>query len=208
MMSWIEEHWPKSTIFLAVYSTILIVVFVLKIDIALFLIWIQLPIYWLHQFEEYVFPGGFIETFNRQVLGSNEKEWPMSKRASFWINIPIIYIAFPLSAIMAGTVDISIGIWTAYFSILNATSHVGMFVKKRKYNPGLFVSAFLNIPVGVFTVWYFYSNDVISVFGHLTGVLVAVTVQGGLMVWGLKFMRARAKVKEKGSGKDRPLPAT
>ena len=110
MMSWIEEHWPKSTIFLAVYSTILIFLFVLETDIALFLIWIQLPVYWLHQFEEYVFPGGFIETFNRQILGSNEKEWPMSKKASFWINIPIIYIAFPLSAIMAGTVDISIGI--------------------------------------------------------------------------------------------------
>jgi hypothetical protein len=205
MMTWIEEHWPKSTIFLAVYSTIFIFLFVLEIDIALFLIWIQLPVYWLHQFEEYVFPGGFIETFNRKVLGSSEKEWPMSKRASLWINIPIIYIAFPLSAILAGTVDISIGIWTAYFSILNAASHVGMFVIKR-YNPGFFVSAFLNIPVGVFTVWYFYSNDVISVFGHLIGVLVAVAVQGGLMVWGLKFMRT--KVKKKGSGKDRPLPAT
>ena len=36
---------------------------------------------------------------------------------------------------------------------------------------------------------------VISVFGHLIGVLVAVAVQGGLMVWGLKFMRT--KVKEK-----------
>lgn len=79
MISWIEEHWPKSTIFLAVYSTILIFLFVLKIDIALFLIWIQLPIYWLHQFEEYVFPGGFMETFNRQILGSSEKDWPLSK---------------------------------------------------------------------------------------------------------------------------------
>jgi len=199
MMSWIEEHWPKSTIFLAVYSTILIFLFVLEKDIALFLIWIQVPIYWLHQFEEYVFPGGFMETFNRQVLGSNEKEWPLSKKASFWINIPIIYIAFPFSAILAGTVDISIGIWTAYFSILNAISHVGMFVKK-KYNPGFFVSVTLNIPLGVFTVWYFYSNDVISVFGHLIGVLVAVAVQGGLMVWGLKFMRT--KVKEKSATKN------
>lgn len=199
MMSWIEEHWPKSTIFLAVYSTILIFLFVLEKDIALFLIWIQLPIYWLHQFEEYVFPGGFIETFNRQVLGSNEKEWPMSKKASFWINIPIIYIAFPLSAILAGTVNISIGIWTAYFSILNAITHVGMFVR-IKYNPGFFVSAFLNIPIGVFTVWYFYSNDVISALGHLLSIFVAVAVQGGLMVWGLKFMRT--KVKEKSATKN------
>ena len=78
MISWIEEHWPKSTIFLAVYSTILIFLFVLEIDFALFLIWIQLPVYWLHQFEEYVFPGGFLETFNKKVLGSNENEWPIA----------------------------------------------------------------------------------------------------------------------------------
>jgi len=199
MMSWIEEHWPKSTIFLAVYSTILIFLFVLEIDFALFLIWIQLPVYWLHQFEEYVFPGGFLETFNKKVLGSNENEWPISKRAALWINIPIIFIAFPLSAILAGTVNISIGIWTAYFSILNAMGHVGVFVKKG-YNPGFFISAFLNIPVGVFTVWYFYSNNVISTFGHLIGILVAVAVQGGLMVWGLKFMRT--KVKEKSAARN------
>jgi hypothetical protein len=195
MMSWLEENWPKSTIFLAVYSTIFIFLFVLEKDVALFLIWIQLPIYWLHQFEEFVFPGGFMETFNRQILGSDEREWPLSRKEVFWINIPIIYIAFPLSAILAGIVDISIGIWTAYFSILNAISHVGVFVRKKKYNPGLFVSVFLNIPFGVFAVWYFYSNDVISVLGHLVGILLAVAVQGGLMVWGLKFMRA--KVKEK-----------
>ena len=151
----------------AVFWHLVVFLFVLEIDFALFLIWIQLPVYWLHQFEEYVFPGGFLETFNKKVLGSNENEWPISKRAALWINIPIIFIAFPLSAILAGTVDISIGIWTAYFSILNAASHAGMFVIKWKYNPGFFISAFLNIPVGVFTVWYFYSNNVISTFGHL-----------------------------------------
>ncbi|MBW1869984.1 MAG: hypothetical protein JRI73_12045 [Deltaproteobacteria bacterium] len=82
----------------------------------------------------------------------------------------------------------------------DSTSHVGMFVIKWKYNPGFFISAFLNIPVGVFTVWYFYSNDVISIFGHLIGILVAVAVQGGLMVWGLKFMRT--KVKEKSAARN------
>ena len=90
MMSWLKENWPKSTIFLAVYSTIFIFLFVLEKDIALFLIWIQLPIYWLHQFEEFVFPGGFMETFNRQILGSDEREWPLSRKEVFWINIPII----------------------------------------------------------------------------------------------------------------------
>ena len=195
MMSWLEENWPKSTIFLAVYSTIFIFLFVLEKDMALFLIWMQIPIYWLHEFEEYVFPGGFMETFNTQALGSDEREWPMSKKEVFWINIPILYIAFPLSAILAGTVNIAIGIWTAYFSILNAASHVGLFVIKKKYNPGLFVSVFLNIPFGVFTVWYFYSNEVISLSGQLIGILAAVAVQGGLMVWGLKFMRAKVKKK-------------
>jgi len=69
-MKWIIKSWPISTPFLAVYLTILLVLFVMKQNFALFLIWIQTPVYFLHQFEEYILPGGFITFFNTKVLGS------------------------------------------------------------------------------------------------------------------------------------------
>ena len=69
-MKWFKENWPKATIFLAVYITLLLVLFVREENYALYLIWLQTPIYFLHQFEEYVFPGGFLKFFNRKMLKS------------------------------------------------------------------------------------------------------------------------------------------
>ncbi len=191
-MKWLYDHWYKSTIFLACYLLIVLLIFVKETNYALFLIWIQTVVYLFHQFEEYVLPGGFVEFFNKNVLGSPKGNFPLDKKASFWINIPIIFIGFPLSAILAGYVDISIGIWTAYFSIVNALSHVGMFFKSR-YNPGLLVSIFLNIPVGIYTIYYFASHQIISFKVQWLGLLIGVLVQVVVMIYGFKVLKPKVK---------------
>jgi hypothetical protein len=191
-MKWLYNNWFKSTIFLAIYMLILLCIFVVDYDFGIFLIWLQTIVYFFHQFEEYVYPGGFVEFFNTKALGSKDKDFPLDKKASFWINIPIIFIGFPLSAILSGFIDISIGIWTAYFSIINALSHVGMFFK-YKYNPGFFVSLFLNIPVGIYTIYYFAMNQIISINAHLIGLIIGLIVQGIVMVYGFKVLKPKIK---------------
>jgi hypothetical protein len=193
-MKWLYDNWFKSTIFLAVYMLIVLLIFVLKTDFALFLIWIQFVVYLIHQFEEYILPGGFVAFFNKKPLGSLKDDFPLDKKASFWINIPIIFIAYPLSAILAGYIDISIGIWTAYFSVINAISHVGMFFKyKFKYNPGLFISLFLNIPIGVYTIYYFAFQDIISLHAQLVGLIIGLLVQAGLMIYGFRIIKPKVR---------------
>ncbi len=191
-MKWLYNNWYKSTIFIAIYLLITLWLFVLKSDYALFLIWLQFVIYLFHQFEEYILPGGFVKFFNNKILDSNKDNYPLDDKASFWINIPIIYIAYPLSAILAGYVDISVGIWTAYFSIINAISHVGMFFKYR-YNPGFFVSLFLNIPVGMYTIYYFNTQNIISIQEQLIGLAIGALTQAALMIYGFKVLKARVK---------------
>ncbi len=191
-MKWLYDNWYKSTIFLAIYLLIVLCIFVMKTDFALFLIWIQMVVYLLHQFEEYILPGGFVEFFNKKPLGSQKGDFPLNKVASFWINIPIIFIAYPLSAILAGYIDISIGIWTAYFSIINALSHVGMFFK-YKYNPGLFVSLFLNIPVGAYTIYYFASQNLVSMNAQLVGLILGLLGQVVVMIYGFKVLKPKVR---------------
>lgn len=191
-MKWLYDNWYKSTIFLAVYMLVVLIIFVLKTDFALFLIWIQMAVYLLHQFEEYILPGGFVNFFNDKILGSEKTDFPLDKKASFWINVPIIFIAYPLSAILAGYIDISIGIWTAYFSIINAMSHVGIFFKNR-YNPGFFVSLFLNIPVGIYTIYYFASQNIISLNEQLVGLTIGLLVQAVVMFYGFKVLKPKIK---------------
>ena len=50
--------------------------------IALTLIWLQCPFYWAHEFEEYVLPGGFLDFFNRNMMGSTRGDKPLTKVGS------------------------------------------------------------------------------------------------------------------------------
>ena len=101
-------------------------------------------------------------------------------------------MAYPLSAILAGQVDISIGIWTAYFSIINAISHVGIYFKHR-YNPGFFVSLFLNIPVGIYTIHYFNAQNLISINEQLIGLAIGLLIQAAVMIYGFKVLKPKVK---------------
>ena len=192
-MEWFTKNWFKSTLFLAVYTTLLLVLFVMRQNFALFLIWVQLPVYFLHQFEEYISPGGFLAFFNTNMLGSKNPELPLDEKSSFWINVPIIFIAFPVSSMLAMLFGFSFGIWCAYFSVINAFSHVGMFFKYR-YNPGFWVSLLVNIPVGLFTIWYFASHQLIPVSAQIIGLLIGLAIQGLIMIYGLKILKPANKV--------------
>jgi hypothetical protein len=187
MLAFVKE-WPKTTLTSAVYMTLLLVLFVLPQNAALFLIWVHTPIYLLHEFEEYIFPGGFLAFFNTKVLGLEDPEIPLDVRRSFWINVPLIFVAYPVSAILATEFGVAWGIWTAYFSVANALSHVIMAFK-FKYNPGLWVSLFVNIPVGAFTIWYFAAHQLISLNAHIIGLLIGLGAQAALMIYGFAILK-------------------
>jgi len=189
---WMQDNWPSAAPFLAVFSLVILLAFRPYLDTAIFLIWLQTPIYLLHQSEEYIFPGGFLKYFNNEVLGSKQDAFPLTKPAAFWINVPVIFVAFPASAILAMHFGVSFGLWAAYFSIINAASHVGMFFKNG-YNPGFVVSAVLNIPVGLFTIGFIMANDLASLQAHVIAVLIASGIQVGLMIYGFLVLKPRIK---------------
>jgi len=192
-MKWLYENWNKATIFLAIFIATMLFLYVKNYNYALFLIWLQTPVYMIHQFEEYILPGGFKDFFNKKVLGSTESEFPLTSKASFWINVPLTFIAFPLSAIFAGNVAISIGVWTVYFSIVNSLSHVVMFFIFR-YNPGLIISILLNIPVGFYVIYYFAVNHLVSIQTQLIGLVLGLLGQALLMIWGFKILKPKITV--------------
>ena len=190
-MKWLYENWPKATIFTAIYIMTLLILFVMKTDYALFLIWAQMCMYLLHQFEEYIFPGGFKEYFNIHMLNSKNDQEPLCKAVAFWINVPVVFIAYPVTAILAQFIGIGVGMWTAYFSIINAAGHVGMAIKDRGYNPGFVVSLFGNIPFGIYTVWYLNSHASVSVTANIVGLVIGLLIQGAVMFYGFAILRPR-----------------
>ncbi|MBD81147.1 MAG: hypothetical protein CL840_19675 [Crocinitomicaceae bacterium] len=80
--------------------------------------WIHLPILMIHQFDEYVFPGGFKEWFNLHFWKSNDVDFPLDWKTSAKVNvlgwIPVtlmalvgskwsgMFLFFPFIGIMGG----------------------------------------------------------------------------------------------------------
>lgn len=189
MFHWLYNNWAKLSLFLSIVVTLLIYTIITPANFLLFLIWMQLPIYLLHQFEEHNW-SGFKNYVNRTVFKADEGNFPLNNKIIFWVNIPIIWIVMPVFSALAGS-NIFFGLWIPYFAVLNSLTHVIVSLKNKEYNPGLLVSLILGIPVGVYTLITFYSYIQVPILVSIISILVAVVLH--LLVFGYILMNYRKK---------------
>ena len=78
--------------------------------------------------------------------------------------------------------------------MINAFSHVAMYFMHR-YNPGFYVSLFLNIPLGIYTIYYFDTQNIISINEQLIGLVIGVLTQAAVMFYGFKILRLKKQFK-------------
>lgn len=168
MINWLYKNWAKLSLFLAVIATVLIYIFINPHNLLLFLIWIQFPIYLLHQFEEHNW-NGFKNYINRNVFKVKEGDFPLNDKIIFWVNIPIVWILIPIFSGLSSA-NIMFGLWIPYFAVFNSLSHVIVSVRNREYNPGLLVSLILGIPVGIYALIIFYS------YIHVQALISAISI--------------------------------
>jgi len=119
--------------------------------------WLLLPVYMIHQFEEhYIDLKGEKYAFQKffcNFLGyTNIDECPGDKEFIFSVNVPGLYIAGILAGLLNNIKPIVAGGFAAVV-LLNALVHILAAIKQKKYNPGLFTSIFLFIPIALY---YFY----------------------------------------------------
>lgn len=187
MMKWLVNNWFKSTIFLAIYSFLFIFLFIYEQDFALFLIWLHIPVYLLHETEEFVFPGGFPEMMMEGMAGKGKPVHYALMKAGFWINIPFIVFGFPFVATLATLFGLSWGMYVVYFTLIATIPHIiSAITQKKFYNPGMAASMFLNLPASIFTIYYYVTNDLVSMSAHIVGLLVAIGAMAGPMILALK----------------------
>ncbi|MFN8150711.1 MAG: HXXEE domain-containing protein [Solirubrobacterales bacterium] len=110
--------------------------------------WLPLPALLLHQTEEWVWPGGFLPWFNREVMGSGEDEYPITRRDGLIINVGMGWVV----ALAAGAGGESRpGIASAQLAMLlgNSGLHLAEVARTRTYNPGSLTAAALFLPLGI-----------------------------------------------------------
>jgi hypothetical protein len=181
MVNWLYKNWARLCIILSIIVVVIILLAVKTNNILLFLIWIQIPIYLLHQFEEHSWPGGFKKFVNREIFNVKVGEYPLNDTNIFWINVPIIWVLMPIFASLS-YINLFFGLWIPFFAVFNSLTHVIGAVVKRKYNPGLFVSLVLGIPVAVYTLWLFYSLVNVPLIITLLSILAVILLHLAIIV--------------------------
>ncbi|MBZ2166459.1 HXXEE domain-containing protein [Methanobacterium spitsbergense] len=181
MKKWLYKNWAKLCIILSIIVTIISLLYVKTDNIILFLIWIQIPIYLLHQFEEHSWPGGFKRFVNKEIFNVENGEYPLNDIIIFWINVPIIWILMPIFAVLSFN-NLLFGLWIPIFAVFNSLTHVIGVIVKRKYNPGLFVSVVLGIPVAIYTLWLFYTLINIPLMVTLLSIVVVLLLHLAIII--------------------------
>lgn len=141
-------------------------------------VYLQLPIYLLHQWEEHAGDRFRIYT-NRVVAGSREALTPI---ATFWINALGVWLVDGVALYLASFIDLSLGLMAVYLPLVNSLGHVGQAVVRREYNPGLWTSLGLFLPAGAWSLYAVSSASGANWKMHVLGVGVAIAVHAAILV--------------------------
>jgi hypothetical protein len=116
-----------------------------------FLLWLSLISLFLHQAEEYRYPGFFPSMMNSVMFGSQQPDhYPLNTNTALIINVLVGWLTYFLAAIFAEKA-VWLGIATLLISAGNFIAHTFLFnIKgKTRYNPGMLTALLLFLPIAV-----------------------------------------------------------
>lgn len=153
-MKFLRSHWYDVGAGFAVV-TIAVVALARPHGVTLIL-WASLISLFVHQFEEYRFPGTFPGMMNRVMFASTEPDrYPLNPQISLIVNVLVGWVVYLLAAVFGAQ-----AIWLAIAAILvsvgNFVAHTFLFNIRGKtfYNPGMFTAIALFVPI---PGYFFYS---------------------------------------------------
>lgn len=139
-----DIHWSRTGIPLAV-ALLLLAPFVRRaVGRAPFLVYLQWPVYLLHQYEEHAH-GAFKREVNRVLPPSFGR---LTDQTIFWVNVPMLWGVDVAATYLARFVSPGAGLVAPYLAVVNGLIHVGAAVRTRRYNPGLWTGLLLLLPAG------------------------------------------------------------
>lgn len=141
---------------------------------------LNLVFLFVHQFEEYQFPGGAPIIINKVVYDEkkNPDRYPGNTLSIMIVNVSA-WIIYLLSIIFSNLTWLLLGV--IFFSLFQILGHCIQMPIKLKiwYNPGMITSIFLFLPLGVYFIHYLTINNQLSVMNVILGL---ITMIGCIMI--------------------------
>jgi Protein of unknown function with HXXEE motif len=147
-------------------------------SLPLLLIYLQLPIYLLHQVEEH-HGDRFRQFVNDHIAGGREA---LTTPAVVFINVPGVWGVNLLALYLARFVDVGLGLIAVYLTLVNALAHVVSTIVLRCYNPGLVTALVLFLPIGSWALVVLTRTSGVTMTHQAIGLGIAVLIHAAILV--------------------------
>ncbi len=181
MWRWLvrDWQWPAAAVFVSVFLLAIAPPFVGLAGTTLALVYVQLPVYLLHQGEEHI--GDRFRLHINRMLGGREALTPA---ATFWINALGVWAYNLLAMYLAWVVEPSAGLASGYLSVVNGVVHLVPAVVRWEYNPRLVTAVLLLLPVGGWCVAQIGASA--GLLPHAVGLAAAIGVHAVIIIYLLR----------------------
>jgi hypothetical protein len=176
MMSFLRRHWFDVGLGLAAIVGLFLILHPMTTLSLLY--WLSLISLFLHQFEEYRFPGHFPRMINTAMFASTQPDrFPLNANTALIINVTVGWLIYLLAALF-GTKLLWLGMASILVSLGNVIAHTLLFNIKGKthYTPGMITADVLFLPI---TVWFFIlviQNNLARPMDWVIGILLGIVL--------------------------------
>jgi len=175
-LSFLRRHWFDVGLALALIVA-LFLIFDRFHGLSL-LLWINLIALFLHQFEEYRFPGGFPGMMNRVMFSSDQPDrFPLNSNTALIINLGVGWLLYFLAALF-GTKLVCLGMAVILVSTGNFIAHTFLFNIKGKthYSPGMATAILLFLPISVYFFYLVIMGNLASPLDWVLGIVLGIAL--------------------------------
>ncbi len=158
--------------------TLAIGIYIYKPENINLILWLSLGSLFLHQCEEWCYPGYFPGMINRCFFKSEiHDRYPLNANSGMIINVVVGWGGYLLAAII-GMNAIWLGIATILVSLGNVIAHTFIFNIKGKtlYNPGLITSLLFFMPIIYLFCEALIENDLASIKDWILGIALGLVL--------------------------------
>jgi hypothetical protein len=152
-----------------------------------------LVIYFLHQIEEHLWPGGFRQFTDAHMFHSGDDNWPVNIDGVALVNTAYVWLPVALAAIFPQTLR-WVGLGWIGLTLINGVIHIVTTLRLRLYNPGLVTSIVLFLPFTIYALAFGVER------GTLTGGDVGLIMLYGVLLhlpvaalFGIPFLLQRRR---------------
>ncbi|MGA8653133.1 MAG: HXXEE domain-containing protein [Xanthobacteraceae bacterium] len=110
-----------------------------------------LVIYFIHQIEEHLWPGGFRQFADAHMFHSGNDNWPVNIDGVALVNTAFVWLPIALAAFFPQTLR-WVGLAWVGLTLINGIIHIVTTIRLRIYNPGLVTSIVLFLPFTIYVL--------------------------------------------------------